>query len=216
MQNFIQNQNRKWYARSLKFRIWTVIFCVLFLFVLFQMLFIVAYGRIVECPATYDSFDAVVVFGNKVYPNGQPSPVLKSRLDKAFEITKDDYCNKSGYIIVSGGLGKEGVYEGDAMATYLVGLGMDKEKIIIDNFGNNSYLTAINAKEIASQYGFKSILGVTSYYHVLRTRQALQIAGFEHADSEGSVYIAFQDILKIPRELAGIYVYYFKYELMGR
>ncbi len=211
IKNFILKTNKFWSTLNLKLRMVFFLVFVIAFSVFFQIIYIIGYGSIVKCPSVNDSFDVVVVFGNKVYPNGQPSPVLKSRLDRAFEISQNQFCNKTGYMIVSGGLGKEGVYEGDAMADYLVAKGMDKDKIIIDNSGNNSYMTAVNAKEIASKYGFKSILGVTSYYHALRVRQALQIAGFDYAKGEGSSYIAFQDIIKIPRELAGIYAYYFRY-----
>ncbi len=193
---------------------WYKIVIVIGIFIAVQLLYIVFIGRIMNtCPDFDDSYDAVVVFGNKVYPNGTLSPVLKSRMDAAFKISKDEYCNKSGYIIVSGGLGKEGVYEAEAMKEYLVNLGYDSDKIIVDNLGNNSYLTAINAKKIGDERGFNSFLVVTSYYHVLRAKQAMYLAGVEYVGGQGSKYVAFQDIVKIPRELVGIYVYFLKYKV---
>lgn len=181
------------------------------LFLGFQLLYIVMYGKLVGCPETNDSLDAVVVFGNKVYPNGQPSPILKSRLDEAYKISQDTYCNKTGYIIVSGGLGKEGVYEGDAMAEYLKGLGYPADKILIDNHGDDTHQTAINASRIASEHGFHSLLLVTSYYHVLRSVYAFKQVGLTKVEGQGSSYLSVRDLFAIPRELLAVYSYAFRY-----
>lgn len=152
---------------------------------------------------------ALVVLGNKVYPDGRLSPVLKSRVDKALELYKTT-CY--GLIIVSGGLGKEGVYEGDAMSAYLQSNGIPKEKIVVDNEGNNSYLTAINSKAILDDKDIESVVVVTSYYHVLRSMLVMKYAGIKDVKGAGSHYLAFQDVLKIPRDIAGFYVYTLKYD----
>lgn len=178
------------------------------------MLYIVGYGYFNRCPATHDQHDAIVVLGNRVYSDGTPSPVLKSRLDEAHKKSQGDtMCNTTRYIIVSGGLGADGRYEGTAMAEYLIKQGYPSEKIIIDDEGVNTYATASNTKKIAAMYGFNRILVVTSYYHVLRSVQAFKLAGFadNQIKGQGSKYVAWQDIFKIPRELAGIYVYWWRY-----
>lgn len=186
---------------------------ILIIYPLVQMLYIVGYGLVNRCPDWHDSHNVVVVLGNRVYSDGTPSPVLKSRLDEAFQVSQDTYCNKTGYIIVSGGLGADGRYEGTAMAEYLVKRGYPSEKIIIDDEGVNTYATAINTRKIAAMYGFNQILIVTSYYHVLRSVQAFKLAGFadNQIRGQGSRYVAWQDMFKIPRELAGIYVYWWRY-----
>jgi uncharacterized SAM-binding protein YcdF (DUF218 family) len=189
------------------------IILLLILYPLIQILYIVGYGFIHRCPNLHDSHDVVVVLGNRVYADGTPSPVLRSRLDEAYRVSQDIYCNRTGYIIVSGGLGADGRYEGTAMAEYLTRKGYPREKIIVDDEGVNTFATAYNTKEIANTYGFSRILVVTSYYHVLRSVQAFRLAGFadKYVSGQGSRYIAWQDIFKIPRELAGIYVYWWRY-----
>ncbi|HYC34547.1 MAG TPA: YdcF family protein [Candidatus Paceibacterota bacterium] len=174
---------------------------------LIHILIFVGYGWFAN-PKTCKTETALVILGNKVYPDGQVSPVLKSRLNKAIELY---YTGCYALVIASGGLGKEGIYEGDAMAAYLESFGIPKLRIVIDNQGNNSYLTAINSKSILKSQGIQSVVVVTSYYHVLRAMLAMKFAGIEDVRGAGSHYLAFQDVLKIPRDIAGFYVYIFKY-----
>lgn len=82
--------------------------------------------------------DVVVVFGNKVERNGEPSRRLKSRLDKAIELYQAGYFK---YVIVSGGVGKEGFDEAQVMGDYLNAHGIDKRYIILDQSGNNTLKT---------------------------------------------------------------------------
>ncbi len=58
-----------------------------------------------------------IVLGNNVNEDGTISERLKARLDKSIELYNNKKILK---IIVSGGLGKEGFYEGDKMKEYLV------------------------------------------------------------------------------------------------
>ncbi|MFK7908155.1 MAG: YdcF family protein [Chitinophagales bacterium] len=74
--------------------------------------------------------DYAVIFGNKVNEDGTLSLRLKSRVDKGLELYRDSVVSK---IFVSGGLGKEGFYEGAEMQKYLTAKGVPKEHIIVDN-----------------------------------------------------------------------------------
>ena len=60
--------------------------------------------------------DVGIVLGSKVMPDGTPSPRLRARLDKAGELYRQ---GKFGWVIVSGGTGKEGYSEAKVMAAYL-------------------------------------------------------------------------------------------------
>lgn len=59
--------------------------------------------------------DAGVILGNKVNPDGTLSERLEKRCDKGIELFKDSLVK---ILIVSGGLGKEGYYEGTKMSEY--------------------------------------------------------------------------------------------------
>lgn len=111
--------------------------------------------------------DAGVVFGNKVELSGEPSPSLASRLDKAVDLYQRGLFPK---VIVSGGLGKEGWDEAQVMAAYLIARGIPESAMLIDSQGNNTYLTALHTGELAKQYGFKSFVIISHFYHLPRAR----------------------------------------------
>ena len=76
--------------------------------------------------------DVALVLGNKVDPNGQPSPSLRARLDRAVD------CYKQGWfpmVVVSGGLGKEGFDEAVVMRDYMISKGVPQAHIIADSQG---------------------------------------------------------------------------------
>ena len=182
---------------------------------IFSCAFITIYGFASTCkgdksgevPSDKKS-DTLIVLGNKVYPDGTMSPVLKSRVDAALDAYR---AGCAPHIIVSGGFGKEGWYEAEVMSAYLIAQGVPSPSITIDNYGINSHETAINAKRIMAEKGFASATIVTSYYHVLRSELALRQVGIDSVDGIGSRYIAFKDILGIPRDLAGIFTYLILY-----
>lgn len=170
------------------------------------LLFILAAGTIVT-PGLIDNIhksDVIVVLGNRVEPDGTPSPRLKSRLDKAAEIYEQ--VNPS-FILVSGGIGKEGFDEAKVMKEYLVEKGIPAEKIWEDNKGVDSFETAKNTKAFMEENNLHSALLVTNYYHVPRTYLALKKAGIDEIYSAHANYFEMRDLYSIPREVIG-YAYY--------
>ncbi|WP_345600416.1 YdcF family protein, partial [Thermocatellispora tengchongensis] len=65
--------------------------------------------------------DCLVVLGNTVNPDGTLSPRLRARLAEALRLYR---AGLSPRIFVSGGLGREGHYEGTAMRRYLLSRGV--------------------------------------------------------------------------------------------
>jgi uncharacterized SAM-binding protein YcdF (DUF218 family) len=125
-------------------------------------------------PESSERFDAAVVFGNKVDPSGQPSASLASRLDKALLLYRRGQFSE---VLVSGGVGREGWDEAQVMAGYLAARGIPREAILLDNQGNNTYLTALHTAQLARARGWRSFIVVTHFYHVPRARLAFQRFG---------------------------------------
>jgi vancomycin permeability regulator SanA len=151
--------------------------------------------------------DIGIVLGNKVEQNGQPSPRLKSRLDKAVELYRKGYFK---YIIVSGGVGKEGYDEAEVMKEYLVKRQIASNKILLDRAGNNTFLTACNSRGITGRLRMDSVLIVTQYYHITRTRLAFSKAGFKKIYSAHAHFFELRDSYSLVRE----FVAYYKYLLL--
>lgn len=153
--------------------------------------------------------DVGIVLGNKVETNGQPSNRLKSRLDKAVLLYNQGYFK---YIIVSGGIGKEGFDEAQVMSDYLIEHKVPLNAIILDNNGNNTYLTAANARRIMEKRRLKSALIITQYYHISRTRLAFSKVGIEKVYSAHANFFELRDMYSLVREFVG----YYKYLFVGR
>lgn len=151
--------------------------------------------------------DVAVVLGNKVEINGQPSERLQARLNKAVELYEDGYFN---FIIVSGGIGKEGFDEAKVMGSYLIDKGIPEDKIIEDNNGYNSYMTAKNTKNIMDELDFDSVMVITQYYHVSRTKLAFKKLGIKNVYSAHAEIFEFRDIYSIIREFPAYYKYLLK------
>ena len=119
-----------------------------------------------------DEYDAIIVLGAQVKPDGNPSVQLSWRLDAAYEA----YQQKAVPVVVCGAQGKdEPMPEADAMAVYLVAKGVPDTDILKDTDSFNTNQNLNNAAELLKQMpGIRRVLIVTSDYHVPR---AMAIAG---------------------------------------
>lgn len=146
--------------------------------------------------------DIVVILGNKVNEDGTLSERLEKRLETGVELYQNHRIKK---IIVSGGLGKEGFYEGSKMKEYLINKSIPDSVIIVDNKGNNTRLTVENTLEIQKKYHFKSLIVVSQYFHVTRTKKLFRDKGFENVNSVSPRYFEWRDFYSILREFSAYY-----------
>jgi vancomycin permeability regulator SanA len=115
--------------------------------------------------------NCLLVLGNTVNADGTLSPRLRGRLDKALDLYR---AGISPTIFVSGGLGKEGHYEGTAMRQYLVAHGVPSAAILVDNVGNTTQATARNFAATAQVRHFSSVVVVSQFFHISRTKLLLK------------------------------------------
>ena len=148
--------------------------------------------------------DCILVLGNKVHEDGTLSDRLKARVDKALELYN---THKAKKIIVSGGLGKEGHYEGTAMKAYIVNNGIPETDVIVDDKGIDTQATAVNYSIIAKENNFRSVIIVSQYYHITRTRLALKKQGVSAIHAAHAEYFEWRDVYSLIREFFGYYKY---------
>lgn len=148
--------------------------------------------------------DVGVVLASKVERDGQPKETLRARMDKALELYRKGMFP---FVIVSGGIDRNGWDEAAVMKRYLAGHGVPEEKIWADNAGINTYYTGKNAARFMAVHGMKSALVVTQYFHVPRSRLALERFGVSPVYSAHANYFCFKDLWWIPRDAIG-YGYY--------
>ncbi len=117
-------------------------------------------------------YDAVIILGAQVKPDGTPSVQLTWRLDAA----KDAWDMRNVPIVVCGAQGRdEPMTEADAMEIYLSARGVPEEMILKDPDSFNTVQNLKNAKRLLDDYPeVRNVLIVTSDYHVPRS---LAIAG---------------------------------------
>lgn len=151
--------------------------------------------------------DVIVVPGNTVASDGTPSPRLQARLDVALKLFQE---HRAPLIFVSGGTGKEGFDEAVAMFNYLAKNGVPSNAIIRDGAGIDTAATARNAAEFMRANKLKSAIVATQYFHVARTKLALEHNGVEVAGTAHARYFETRDLYSIPREVVGYIVYALK------
>ena len=129
-----------------------------------------------EVPAA-EQYDAIIVLGAQVKPDGNPSVQLSWRLDAAYEA----YVQKNVPIVVCGAQGKdEPMTEAEAMKKYLADKGVPEENVLTDPYSFNTNQNLKNAaKLLEAMPDIKKTLIVTSDYHVPRALALAQDMGFE-------------------------------------
>lgn len=149
--------------------------------------------------------DVAVVLGNKINEDGTLSARLQARLDKGIELFKNGRVKK---IIVSGGLGKEGFWEGTKMKEYLVENQIPNQNIFVDNYGNDTEKTVENSIKIIDSLHCKSAICVSQYFHQTRTKMLFRKQGFQNIESASPFYFEWRDFYSIFREFFAFYKEY--------
>ncbi len=118
-------------------------------------------------------------------------------------------CTNKGRVkrlLVSGGLGKEGHYEGDKMRDYLVKKGVPDSLIIVDNQGNNTTLSVVNTSACRIPCSLKvSSCVVSQYFHLTRSKMLFRKKGFKAVSGVSPWYFEWRDVYALGREMVGYY-----------
>ena len=175
---------------------------LLFTWFLVHQIVIISDGLLDETQKT----KVAVIFGNTVNEDGSLSPRLKARLDKGIELYTSKKVSK---LFVSGGLGKEGHYEGTKMAEYLISKKIPKRKIIVDDLGNSTRITALNFKKRFPKS--KSVTLVTQFHHITRAKLAFRQVGVKKVQGAHCDYFEGRDFYSCFREFFGYYSYLIRY-----
>jgi vancomycin permeability regulator SanA len=155
--------------------------------------------------------DVAVVLGNSVLEDGSLSSWLQGRVDKALDLYQKGLVKK---IFVSGGLTKPedgGWPEGDAMKAYLLKKGLPEKDIIADNKGQNTYLTAKDFIEWNRDQHYQSVIIVSQFYHITRTKYIFRKLGFTQVYQAASDEYSWRDIISTIREVPAFYKYMLLY-----
>ena len=125
--------------------------------------------------------DAIVVFGAAEYA-GRPSPVLRARLDHAFDLFRQGIAP---VVITTGGAASDPSFsEGGVGLDYLKHRGIPERNLIAETQGSDTAQSAMRVAVIMRANGLHSCVAVSDAYHVFRIKRLLQHEGI------GPVYVA--------------------------
>jgi uncharacterized SAM-binding protein YcdF (DUF218 family) len=125
--------------------------------------------------------DAIVVFGAAEY-YGKPSPVLRARLNHAFDLYQ---LHLAPVVITTGGAADDPRYsEGGVGSDMLRRRGVPESALIAETQASNTAESARRVSVIMHANGLRSCIAVSDAYHVFRIRKLLEHEGV------GPVYVA--------------------------
>jgi uncharacterized SAM-binding protein YcdF (DUF218 family) len=116
-----------------------------------------------------EDLDFVLILGAGLRGE-EPSKTLQGRLDAGLEFLLD---NREIPVIVSGGQGTgETITEAEAMGTFLIKNGVEKERVYLEDRSTDTYENIKFSIEIMEQFGVgnPTVLIITSDYHILRAK----------------------------------------------
>jgi len=127
-------------------------------------------------PAPGTPYDAVVVFGAAVWPNGRPSPALRRRTLHAVSLVKSGLA---GHLLVTGGTGKHPPSEARVMKHIAQAHGLSSELIFTEETGTSTFHSARECRKIMRRNRWSSALIVTDPYHIPRACFIFRSLGFK-------------------------------------
>ncbi len=116
----------------------------------------------------------VIVLGASVHANGKLSPILKDRVDTAIKLFQNE---KVDNFLVTGDHRTEDYNEVAAMVDYLENNGIDKNLIITDHAGLDTYDSMFRAGNV---FGIENAIVVTQEFHLPRALFIASHLGFNY------------------------------------
>ena len=110
-----------------------------------------------------EPYDAIVVAGCAVRPDGAPSEALAHRAQHAVQLFEAGHAPK---VVFTGGVGTHQPSEAKAAATYAIGLGLPAPVAVLEDRSTSTEENARFAAELLG--GDARILVVSDGYHVFR------------------------------------------------
>ena len=128
-----------------------------------------------EEAAMLNNVDCILVLGCSAR-NGQPSPMLKSRLERSIQLYNLDVSDR---LLMSGDHGQDHYNEVSVMKDYAIAADIPSSCIFMDHAGFSTYDSMYRARDI---FQAKTIVIVTQEYHLYR---AIYIANTLGLDAYG-------------------------------
>ena len=148
-------------------------------------------------------YDAILVAGCRVYPNGRPSPALEWRVRKAVELWNQ---GAAPVVLFTGGIGDHPPSEAEASAQLATELGLPHSAAILEARSTSTLENAGYAAQLLPDPAGRRVLLVTDAYHVFRARRIFA-RFFGEVDAVSSTYGAWSRVRGAFREVLAVIKY---------
>lgn len=138
---------------------------LIFILTLFINIYIISYSKryiIKNISDLKENYECIIVLGASVKSNGNPSLMLKDRLDKSIELYKFGVSKK---LLMSGDHSSYNYNEVSAMKKYAINDGVPSSDVFLDHYGINTYNSMYRLKNV---YAVNKNIIVTQSYHLYR------------------------------------------------
>lgn len=113
--------------------------------------------------------DSGVILGAAVWGGNRPSPVLRERILKGYEIYKKKIVPK---IVITGGGSPNELTEGEVSKNELIKFGVDPDDLILENTSNSTVEQLHFVRDnLYNSMSWKKIIIVSDNFHLLRAKE---------------------------------------------
>lgn len=148
----------------------------------------------------------VIILGGGIDKNGQLPQTVRNRIELAADYLLE---NKNALAVATGGTLYNLPPEAPAMKNYLISLGIEADRILIDdkaldtiqNFQNSCQVLSDHENLPKSAILESKILVVTSFFHLARAQRLARRMGFKHITGLGSPTAAIKLLDSYSREI---------------
>ncbi|MBZ6074354.1 YdcF family protein [Aeromonas schubertii] len=116
---------------------------------------------------------AIVTLGYALNPDGSMDAILKGRLETTLALAKAD---PEALIVLTGGVPQNRQTEGKLMADWLAGRGIDRSRLIEENYATSTVENALYSAYALARHRIGYAVLVSSASHVRRGQTLLEIA----------------------------------------
>ena len=167
---------------------------ILFTLIINIYLYLSINNQILNKTDKKDKYDAIIVLGASLW-KGEPSPLLKERLDKAIELYNKGISKK---ILMSGDHSIDNHDEVNTMKRYAIEKGVPSEDIFMDHAVFSTYESMYRAKAI---FKIKKAVIVTQKYHLPRSLYISNKLGLDTVGIKANNHKTYNKIINIYRNI---------------
>lgn len=110
-------------------------------------------------------YDAAIVLGAMVHPDGRPSAAMTRRVARACGLVRDGMV---GQLLMSGGPVAHPIPEAHVMRGLALKEGLEPGRLLVEDRSRNTIENARLSAPLVAAEGWRSLLMVTDAYHVPR------------------------------------------------